>query len=129
MRMPDVVGLCCWLWLLGTVAPSLAQSTNADWPRYAHDGSLTGRSPLKGNISKPRTAWSYSTAGRELLIEVVSAPGGHRLKIAADEMASVVAQPARQTRSPRLLDLDGTGTLRAVRESYHERWAKILPEV
>src|SRR5262245_42442821 len=107
MRIPGVIGLCGWLGLLGPVALGRAQPTDSsDWPRYGHDGALTGRSPLHGNISKPRTAWSYSTAGRELLIEVVSAQGGHRLKIGADEMASLVAQPARQTPAPRLLALD-----------------------
>jgi len=124
------ISLCAWVWWLGTAASSLAQPTSSsDWPRYAHDGALTGHSPLKGNISQPHTAWSFSTAGRELLLEIVSAQGGHRLKMSAGELAAFAAPRASQPRAPRLLDLDGTGTLRAVHETFHERWAKILPDV
>jgi hypothetical protein len=121
--MARVMSLCGWLWLLAA-ASGLAQSTSSpDWSRYAHDGALTSRSPLKGNISKPRAAWSYSTAGREDVIEVVSIPKGHGLKLGADATASGVTPPALKQ-----ADLDGTGTLRSVRESYHERWARILPD-
>jgi hypothetical protein len=130
MLVPALFRVIC-LPLLAAVALGAALPSNesADWPRYAHDRALTARSPLKGRISKPQTAWSYSTAGRELLVEIVAAKGKHRLKWAATDPASAV--PSRRVQLPAapMLDLDGSGTLRPTSETFHERWAKILPNV
>lgn len=108
---------------LATGAPATAD----DWPRYGHDRALTGRSPLMGDIDSPRVAWTYSFAGRELLVELTPETGGHDLCLDADTKIEPgphgIAPPA-----PPELDLDGSGVLRPVRESYHERWAKILPD-
>ena len=107
---------------LATGAPATAD----DWPRYGHDRALTGRSPLMGDIDSPRVAWTYSFAGRELLVELTPETGGHDLCLDADTKIEPgphgIAPPA-----PPELDLDGSGVLRPVRESYHERWARFSP--
>ena len=121
-----------WLWLgLAAVAPALTQALAAesdDWPRYGHDGALTGRSPLHGRITNPQTLWSCSTAGSELLLEIVSAQGEHRWSFDAKADATVNPQAPRvPAPRPPALDIDGSGVLRPAAESYHERWARILP--
>src|SRR5438067_483873 len=106
--------LCvCLLPLLGAAEwTAVAMGGESDdWPRYAHDAALTGRSPLHGNITKPQTRWSYSTAGRELVIEIVPAKGEHTLNF-DKETASVKLEPKLSPAGPNLLDLDGSGTLR-----------------
>ncbi len=103
--------------------------TSENWPRYAHDGSLTSRSPLRGNITQPQTLWSYSAAGRELLVEILPASGKHRLDLKVTEGAAVNLPAQIRPRQPALLDPDGSGILRRPPQSYHERWAKILPDV
>src|SRR5262245_50993457 len=97
------------------------------WPRYAHDGALTPRSSLHGNIVKPQSRWSFSVAGRELLVEIVPAKGEHTLRLVGEEASTAVVPSKVPSPAPLQLDLDGTGTLRPVFETYHERWAKILP--
>jgi hypothetical protein len=107
-----------------------------EWPRYGRDSALTGRSPLKGRISKPRTVWSYSAAGQELSVDISRLVGQRKVQlngVAIDSETetnkkAVVPGRRKRTEGP-LQDLDGSGILRAVRESFHERWAKILPEV
>jgi len=110
-------------------ATQTAAAQTNDWPRYGHNGALTGRSPLHGKITKPQTLWSCPTAGRELLLEIVSTPGQHRQQF--DANASVSVNPQRKVLIPASpsLDLDGSGILRPATETYHERWAKILPAV
>ncbi len=100
-----------------------------DWPRYAHDKELTARSPLHGRITKPQTLWSYSTAGREWLLEFVPAKGTHTLRLAAKAPAGSALEPKIKPPGPLMLDLDGSGALRPATETSHERWAKILPDV
>jgi hypothetical protein len=116
-----------WLATLAGIAHGFGESDG--WPRYAHDPALTARSPLHGNITKPLTRWSYPAGGRELLVEFLPAAGEHPLRIVAKDAAAI----ARETKVPRpkplALDLDGSGTLHPTGESYHERWAKILPDV
>ena len=99
------------------------------WPRYAHDPALTARSPLHGNITQPTTLWSYSVAGRELQVEILPVNGTHALRFVAKNAAAVGPQAKIPKPGPAALDLDGSGTLRPARESYHERWAKILPDI
>src|SRR5947207_14862519 len=112
MGTPEWVRVVCWLPWLAALAcgavPGMGESD--DWPRYAHDPGLTARSPLHGNITKPQTRWSYSAAGRELLIEIVSAKGEHKLHF-DKETASVKLEPNLSPAGPNLLDLDGSGTL------------------
>ena len=110
-------------------AIGLRSADSNEWPRYAHDSALTARSPLKGKISKPRVAWSYSTAGRGLLLEIVTTNGEHRLKLDADDAAPRISSPVINRPGSLALDLEGRGVVRPVKESYHERWAKILPDV
>jgi outer membrane protein assembly factor BamB len=122
--------MLCWLILLTAVEHGAATTVDdpAAWPRYAHDPALTSRSPLHGNITKPQIRWSYSTAGRELLIEIVPSKDDNTLRFSANDPVSSlrtkVAAPG-----PLQLDLDGSGALRPAQESYHERWAKLLPQV
>jgi outer membrane protein assembly factor BamB len=123
--------LCCGLAfaIFTFVDQAVEPDTAADWLRYAHDAALTGRSPLHGNISKPQVKWSYSVAGRELSLEILPLKGKHSLDfVAKDKLAAPhearIPKPRREMR-----DLDGGGTLRRAAESYHERWAKILPDV
>jgi hypothetical protein len=110
------------------LAASAAQPVLDDWPRYAHDQALTGRSSLTGQIVHPRTAWTFPTSGREWLIEILPGQGRRTLRLEADAdtpLASRRIQPL----APPAFNLDGSGTLRTPAENYHERWGKILPEV
>jgi outer membrane protein assembly factor BamB len=101
-----------------------------DWPRYGHDGCLTGRSPLKGNISSPQVAWSYSLSGKQLSIELIPSAGEHKLAIPGEGGPAAASQPPQYSvPGPELRDLDGSGTLRPAVEKAHERWGKLLPEV
>ncbi len=105
-----------------------ASATAEGWPRYGQDPALTGRSPIRGNIDAPHVAWTCSLAGRELLIELTPEAGEHPLRLAAD--AAVEPAPRGVALAGHLqLDLDGSGVLRPAQESYHERWARILPDV
>ena len=112
-------------------APLLAAGAGAnaeDWPRYGHDPTLTGRSPMSGGIDVPQVAWTYSLAGREFLIELTLASGEHRLQLSADAPSDPGPRKIAPAGPPRL-DIDGSGVLRPARESYHQRWSKILPDV
>src|SRR5207245_3348560 len=82
------------------------------WPRYAHDPALTARSPLHGKITKPQTRWSYSAAGRELIVEIVPANGEHALRLVAKESAPARTESRVPIAGPPALDLDGSGTRR-----------------
>ena len=122
--------VCLLPWLAGLAGAAAPGSGDSDgWPRYAHDPALTARSPLHGNIAKPQTLWSYSVAGRDLLVEILPTPGDHPLRFVATDAATVRPEPEVPGPGPTALDLDGSGTLRPAVESYHERWAKILPNV
>ena len=119
---------CCCCLIVASITVADAAMAAEDWPRYAHDQALTGRSPLVGDIGSPHSAWTYSLAGRELLIELVPTAGEHRSQLSADVeveegLPSIVPHDSLE------LDLDGSGSLRPVRETFHERWFKILPEV
>jgi hypothetical protein len=116
-RLVTVFLGCGWL-----AASAAAQ----DWPRYGHDGALTGRCPIRGAITAPHVAWTYSVAGRELCLELEAAPGEHRAALGAGA-ACEPGSPRFVPGGPLQLDIDGRGTLRPAVESYHERWAKILP--
>ena len=96
-----------------------------DWPRYGHDGALTGRSAIHGAITAPHVAWTYSVAGRELRLELEPVAGEHRVTLGA-AAAVEPGSPRLVPAGPPQLDIDGRGTLRPAMESYHERWAKIL---
>jgi len=126
MRSPSI-GALATLFLVGVTATA-AQPAMDDWPQYGHDGALTGRSSLPGRITNPRTAWTYQTSGREWLIEISPAQAGHSLQL--DSSVEVTGQTKRiEPPTGSKHDLDGSGTLRVPAETYHERWAKILPEV
>ncbi|HXJ57034.1 MAG TPA: hypothetical protein VNU68_10245, partial [Verrucomicrobiae bacterium] len=127
MSMPAVSGVSGLLAAF-VAGASAAQPVPDDWPRYGHDEALTGRSSLTGRITSPRTAWTYQTGGREWLVEIVPTPGAHTLQLDASRAATVAPSRFRPPARP-VFDLDGTGTLRAPAENYHERWAKILPDV
>src|SRR6266699_2149338 len=120
MRTPEwvrVVSLLAWLAALACgAAPGSGGSDG--WPRYAHDPALTARSPLHGNIAMPQTRWSYSAAGRELLVEILPAKGEHPVRFVAKDLTTVTLEPKVPTPGPLALDLDGSGTLRPATESY-----------
>jgi len=122
--MGPLLALLAGLWLVGVA--NAAPLPVDDWPRYGHDAALTGRSSLRGQIATPRTLWSYPTGGREWLLEILPARGPHTLRLEAGGSAPVVARKIQAPVRP-FYDLDGSGTLRAPAENYHERWAKILP--
>jgi len=113
--------------LASGAAPGATESDG--WPRYAHDPELTSRSPLHGNITSPQVRWSYSVAGRELLLEILPAKGEHPLRFVAKDAAVARRERKILQPGPVTLDLDGSGTLHPALENYHERWAKILPNV
>src|SRR5216117_2627071 len=83
-----------------------ADSTDA-WPGYAHDGALTARSSLHGNIVKPQSRWSFSVAGRELLLEIIPIKGEHTLRLVAEEFGTPIVPPKVPSPGPLQLDLDG----------------------
>jgi len=116
--------LIAWFWIAVTQPELLAQ----DWPRYGHDSSLTSRSALPGAIEEPRVSWSMPLAGRELVIELSPAEGEHSVTLSASTEV-VAASPQWRPPGPPAMDLDGSGTLRPMAETFHERWAKILPDV
>ena len=131
MRRWEWVRVLYWLTPMAMLAcgASPGSGESDGWPRYAHDTALTGRSPLHGNITKPRIRWSYSAGGRELLAEILPTKGKHPFRFVAKDAAVVSREPKVPKPGPVALDLDGSGTLRPALESYHERWAKILPHV
>jgi len=110
---------CCWL---------ATRTAAQDWPRYGHDGALTGRCPIRGAITVPHVAWTYSVAGRQLRLELDPAPGECRVTLSATAAAEP-GSPRFLPAGPLQLDLDGRGRLRPAVESFHERWAKILPGI
>ena len=112
------------MWILAAAVSSEAQ----EWPRYGHDGALTGRCPIPGAITDPHVAWSYSVAGRELLLELEPGAGEQSVTLKADS-APNRHHPSSAPAGPRQLDIEGRGTLRPAVETFHERWAKILPGV
>ena len=115
--------------VLAALALLVCASTAAeDWPRYGHDGALTGRSAARGSITEPHVAWTVELGGRELLVELRPAAGEHRSSLTGTDVEgsrSARLAPAGAT----LLDLDGSGVLRPAPESFHERWAKIFPDI
>lgn len=82
-----------------------------EWTRYGHDPALTGRSSLKGRITQPREAWRYEAVGVDLLINCRREAGEHRLLIPSPPTASAPAESHAQ------------------KETYHERWADLVPTV
>src|SRR6266850_6858808 len=111
--------VCLMLWLAPLACGAAQGSGESDgWPRYAHDPALTARSPLHGNITRPQTRWSYSVAGRELLVEILPAKGEHPMRFVAKDAATVSREPKVPRPGPSVLDLDGSGTLRPAPESY-----------
>ncbi|MBM3879541.1 MAG: hypothetical protein FJ387_07440 [Verrucomicrobia bacterium] len=117
------------LLLLATPAAAQPPRPSDDWPRYARDAALTGRSAIEGRLSEPHLAWSCSLAGRQWLLEILPAQGERRLDLNAGDALAPTTPRTLPAPGPRQLDLDGTGTLRPAVESYHERWAQILPQV
>jgi outer membrane protein assembly factor BamB len=125
-----VLAIGLFPWLSVSACGAVAGSGESDgWPRYAHDPELTARSPLHGNVTHPRTVWSYPVGGRELVVEILPIQGEHRLRLTGKNAGAVSREPKVPRPGPAALDLDGSGTLRPAVESYHERWAKILPAV
>jgi hypothetical protein len=99
-----------------------------DWPRYGHDGSLTGRSPLAGQIELPHVSWSLPLTGRELLVELRPSAGDHSAYLSASAAANAAASLWKPA-GPASRDIDGRGALRPAVETFHERWARFLPDV
>ncbi len=115
----------------GSMLPCLVNAgpiADDEWPRYSREPSLTGRSPLHGDITNPHVSWTFSLAGRQLLLELLPEAGETSLVVPssqpANEQTPRVGLPETPTR-----DVDGSGKLRPSAENYHERWAKILPDV
>lgn len=128
--MHRVLCLVAALSAIVALPPSVRAGPVADdeWPRYAREPRLTGRSPLHGDIATPYLSWTCSLAGRQLLLELTPGPSSTTRLIPSSHASfskpSVVALPEPPTR-----DLDGSGKLRPAPDSFHERWAKILPDV
>ncbi|MDO8588844.1 MAG: PQQ-binding-like beta-propeller repeat protein [Armatimonadota bacterium] len=72
-------------------AVTAAGASSADWPVWRHDTALTGTSPGKGAISKPKVRWEYYL-------------GAQAVEVATD----------RAPVSPYKADLDGDGTAETV---------------
>ncbi len=106
----------------------IAIAVDDTWPRYGHDAALTGRTLLTGDITAPRVAWSISLAGHQLEIELRPESGRDAVRLPGEQSASVAPRTV-DVPGAMMRDLDGSGTLRPAVESYHQRWAKILPDV
>ncbi len=106
-----------------------AVASEREWPRYAHDQALTGRTSLRGDISQPRAAWSLSLAGENLTIELrPAAKDGTSCRYRTRRPLPPKNEPLATT-GPLQLDIDGTGTLRDAREALSLRYARILSDV
>lgn len=119
----------CRTLLLVFMPISVATGADEDWPRYGRDGALTGRSSLKARITKPSVAWTYSVAGHVYEIELTPAEGTTRTRLPLEEARADSAPRRIDLPEPIVYDLDGTGRLRPAPETFHQRWAKILPDV
>src|SRR5262245_42164865 len=97
--------------VLSLLAALPAAGADDEWPRYGHDGALTGRTALKGDLKQPREAWTVALGGEEWELQVRPEPGSRTLRLPAD--APAVAVPRRlEPPGYALLDLDGSGTPR-----------------
>ena len=107
--------LMSWFSVAGSLAlvgPLAAEEPRDEWPRYAHDGALTGCTALRGDIEAPREAWTFSTAGKAFTLELVPADGEHALVLPpqkAPEPQAAAGLAERWDLGPRRLDLDGSG--------------------
>jgi hypothetical protein len=82
---------------------------------------------LVGKIHAPHLAWKCDLGGRELTIEVSPSDGNQTLLLNAS--SNVTASGSWSVAGSTRRDLDGTGTLRPATETFHERWASVLPDV
>ncbi|HEY5748714.1 MAG TPA: hypothetical protein VIU12_21740, partial [Chryseolinea sp.] len=57
-----------------------------EWPAFRRTGTLEGRSPLKGNITKPTIAWKQFVGALESRVVVESGDGKTTLKLPGDEI-------------------------------------------
>lgn len=107
----------------------MSRAAAEDWLQYGHDGALTGRCSLAGNIDTPVVSWSYSTSGTELTIVLTPLEGEHQRVLSDRTILIPFAGRRRPVEAgPLQLDVEGNGELRQVVESHHERWGKILPD-
>ena len=97
----------------------LAGLANADdWPRYGHDGALTGRSSLAGDIVEPRLAWSFSVAGSAATVAVLPGSGDAEARLE-------LPPPAKAP----VAELESSWGLGRGPETHHARWADLVPGV
>ena len=119
-RMAHMRTSCCNAWLLSVLAAATlaaeVRTIAEDWPRYGHDQALTGRSSIHGDIDKPQVAWTFSLAGRELLIdgqggdEIIYPAGNTLVVITGDRTAGRVLwtwQGPAALSLPAIADVDG----------------------
>ncbi len=99
-----------------------------EWPRYGHDAALTGRTSLRGDIETPRCVWPVAIGGHSLDVEL-RANGGHAATRLSDSSPGAASPRTVSQPGPPLVDVDGSGKPRPAPESYHERWADMLPAV
>jgi len=116
------------LLLAGLLLGGRALAAGDDWPRYGHDGALTGRTSLTGDLVQPHERWSISLAGGQWELELTPAPGKHALSLSGNQ-GGQLQQRTIPLPAPLQLDVDGTGSLRPVVETAQSRWARILPGV
>ena len=112
------------------VPPGHRELAHPSWRRLGHSmatTALTGRSPLAGKIESPQVQWSLALSGRELLVEVTPSADNQAVLLSATAAAKA-ASPEWSPAGPVPRDIDGRGVQPAV-ETFHERWAKILPDV
>src|SRR6266540_1162136 len=110
----------------GLLGARCSAGADDEWPRYGHDGALTGRTALRGDLSRPREAWSIPLSGEEWQLQLRPEPGRRTLRLPQGSPA-VLSRRRLEVPGPALLDLDGSGEPRPAIETYHQRWAKVLP--
>ncbi len=99
-----------------------------DWPCYGHDRALTGRCAVSGDMAQPVVCWTLSTAGTDLSLELSPAASSQApLRWKQSDWPTSARQLS--ILGPLELDIDGSGAVRPVTETHHERWAQMLPDV
>ncbi|MBI2194186.1 MAG: VCBS repeat-containing protein [Planctomycetes bacterium] len=109
--------------------------SEGDWLQFRGDRALTGRSTLRGRISKPAVSWKHFVGGRETWLTV-------GLRGPAESTTDLLASDLDAENYPRLAcawrlgeplhDLDGDGRLHAVSMDYYgttlHKIGKFLPD-
>lgn len=101
------------------------------WLQFRGDRGLTGRSPLKGNVTAPTIKWKQFIGARETLL-FVKFDGSKSAKFPLPTSDLNITQYATRNTQWRIgspqFDLDGNGNLTPQSPSNHYKIGKFLPD-